>query len=265
MRPPARRIWLIVRANGFTLIELLVVISILAMLIALLLPAMQRAQKQARAVVCQSKLRQWGLVFKTYTDDYEGRFFDNTPRYEYFRIIKPYRRGYPDLTACPMAPRFNPGPDDRGGWGGTFSMWERDYGWPDYEVAHMSYGLNRWVQSPVLPTLRQNYWGICDIAGAADIPLFFDSVWVEEYRMLDSVEGPPAREALAPESPVCCIDRHAGGVHMLFLDWSVRKIGIKEPWTLKWHRQYDTRGPWTKAGGVQPDDWPGWMRNFRDY
>jgi hypothetical protein len=49
------------------------------------------------------------------------------------------------------------------------------------------------------------------------------------------------------------------------MDWSVRKVGLKELWTLKWHRNFDTSGPWTKAGGVKPDDWPKWMRNFRDY
>jgi hypothetical protein len=54
-------------------------------------------------------------------------------------------------------------------------------------------------------------------------------------------------------------------VNGLFLDWSVRKVGLKELWTLKWNRQYDTTNVWTKAGGVQPDDWPEWMRNFKDY
>ncbi len=62
-----------------------------------------------------------------------------------------------------------------------------------------------------------------------------------------------------------CIDRHNGGINMLLMDWSVRKVGLKELWTLKWHRQFDTAGPWTKAGGVEPEDWPEWMRKFRDY
>jgi prepilin-type processing-associated H-X9-DG protein len=64
---------------------------------------------------------------------------------------------------------------------------------------------------------------------------------------------------------VLCINRHHGGVNYLFLDWSVRKVGLKELWTLKWYKDFDTRGPWTKAGGVQPEDWPPWMRRFKDY
>jgi len=49
------------------------------------------------------------------------------------------------------------------------------------------------------------------------------------------------------------------------MDWSVRKVGPKELWTLKWHRKFDTANDWTIAGGVKPEDWPEWMRNFKDY
>ena len=44
-----------------------------------------------------------------------------------------------------------------------------------------------------------------------------------------------------------------------------RKLGLKELWTLKWHRQFDVSGPWTRAGGVQLEDWPEWMGSFKDY
>jgi len=59
--------------------------------------------------------------------------------------------------------------------------------------------------------------------------------------------------------------RDDGGINFVFLDWSVRKVGLKELWTLKWDREFDTAGPWTKAGGVRPGDWPEWMRRFKDY
>ncbi len=61
------------------------------------------------------------------------------------------------------------------------------------------------------------------------------------------------------------INRHNGFVNHLCLDWSVRKAGIKELWTFKWHRQYNINGFWTVAGGAQASDWPAWMRNFKEY
>ena len=62
-----------------------------------------------------------------------------------------------------------------------------------------------------------------------------------------------------------CLNRHNAAVNSAFLDWSVRKVDLKELWTLKWHKNYDTHGPWTIAGGVTPDDWPEWMKGMRDY
>ena len=59
--------------SGFTLIELLVVISVIALLLALLLPALQRARNQARKVVCQSNLHQFGSVLAMYSEGNEGR------------------------------------------------------------------------------------------------------------------------------------------------------------------------------------------------
>ena len=49
------------------------------------------------------------------------------------------------------------------------------------------------------------------------------------------------------------------------MDWSIRKVGLKELWTLKWRQEFDTAEPWTKAGGVKPEDWPEWMSGFKDY
>ncbi|MBN1437238.1 MAG: prepilin-type N-terminal cleavage/methylation domain-containing protein [Sedimentisphaerales bacterium] len=60
------------RREGFTLIELLVVVSIIALLISILLPALSKARDQAKAVACRSNFKQLGLVFAYYAEDYNG-------------------------------------------------------------------------------------------------------------------------------------------------------------------------------------------------
>jgi prepilin-type N-terminal cleavage/methylation domain-containing protein len=60
--------------EGFTLIELLVVIAIIALLLAILMPALQRVKEQAREMTCRANLRQYGVAQAMYLDDSDDRY-----------------------------------------------------------------------------------------------------------------------------------------------------------------------------------------------
>ena len=64
------------RFSAFTLIELLVVIAIIAVLAAILFPVFSAARESARATACLSNLRQIGMAFGMYTQDWDNRLPD---------------------------------------------------------------------------------------------------------------------------------------------------------------------------------------------
>jgi prepilin-type processing-associated H-X9-DG protein len=103
------------------------------------------------------------------------------------------------------------------------------------------------------------------------IPVIGDGTWHDAWPRHTDTPSPSmdafgiGDQGTSGEMNHFCIDRHNGFCNLLFMDWSVRNAGLKELWTLKWHRAFDTMGPWTRAGGVLPSDWPRWLQRYKDY
>jgi len=267
------------KEKGFTLIELLVVIAIIALLMSILMPALQRVKKQANTISCRANLRQWNLYFSMYTEDHGGKFqagVGSGHTYHWMNALRSYYKNDHNIRCCPTAkkPLIDENRNQAPEWN-VFSAWGRFWG-TGYDPAgeYGSYGINGWVENPP-PSYKTVYedfetannWRTPGVKGAGYVPLFMDALRFNVFPR--HTDTPPPIQDMAWASMEhmrrICIDRHDGGINMAFLDWSVRKAGLKELWTFKWHRAYNQAGAWTTAGGVQSSDWPPWMNHCKDY
>jgi prepilin-type N-terminal cleavage/methylation domain-containing protein len=272
-----------VRKRGFTLIELLVVIAIIALLMAILMPALQRVKKQAKSVICQANLKQWGTVFALYTDDNNSQFPERKSGSDaYGRWMDSLCDLYittEDIRCCPTATKLaNPtGDPGMSIWGSTFVAWGNLYAVAGRTAGYYgSYGINGYLYAPVGDAVygkpANRFWKSTNANGASNIPMFLDCWawcgWIDETDTPPEFDG-HTRLGDTDSINRFCLNRHEGAVNGSFLDYSVRKIGLKELWTFKWSRVYNRANVWTRAGGVRPEDWSyygdGWMAKFKDY
>ncbi len=277
--------------RGFTLIELLVVIAIIAVLMAILMPALRGVQKQAKGITCQAHLKQWGIMFALYADDHNGSFnpgWDVTTGGEHMLwpvVMRPYYLDNEKMLVCPMATKLI----SRNGFG-PLASWERDFSLGNgfSKLITSSYCINSWTNNMKedrgvrkMPwfwkTVNNNTACLPDgtSTGRAvnrnNIPVFLDGTWNDAWPR--DMDAPPTvnggfetgDQGQSDEMNHFCITRHDAYINGLFMDWTVRKVGLKELWTLKWHRSFNTANIFTKAGGAVPEDWPLWMRGFRDF
>lgn len=277
------KVFRLYREDAFTLIELLVVIAIIALLMSILLPALSRVKERARTVGCLANLKQWNLVTKIYTDDHDGQFWSGANNSGYFwpwqledrllnwKINKTW--------FCPTAKK--PIIDEDGNEVQTLNIYNA---WGIYRSSQGgrtpppsgvsgSYSINGYCLTFPLngkfeggvPTTEG--WRTPDVSGGANIPLFMDALRFDIWPLPTNA---PAQNEYATwkggnNMGRCCINRHADFIGCSFLDSSARKVGLKELYTLKWHRKFDIAGPYTLAGGVTADMWPEWIRHMKDY
>jgi prepilin-type N-terminal cleavage/methylation domain-containing protein len=270
------------KQKGFTLIELLVVIAIIAILMAILMPALRRVKEQGKMISCLGTLKQWNLIAAMYTEANDGKFWDSqpgTPGYWFPRYmdedLKSWRTN--KLWFCPSATK--PITDENGITVPTmniFNAWGIFTGdrLGRYGIAG-SFGINGYCLIPAGPGAATTYeggvsvengWKTAGGRNAAQVPWWIEALRFDLWPLPTHAPADNEFEAWSGNNMArCAINRHQGFLNAAFMDWSARKVGLKELWTLKWHKQFDTAGPYTKAGGMQASSWPEWMRRFKDY
>lgn len=245
------------KTGGFTLIEVLVVISIIALLVSVLIPTLAIARKNAKDVACKGRLRQWAIAFELYYRQNNGKPYSGshyTDCEELMQLIGDKR-----MCFCPSASR-----KENFGPGETYAVTIE---------CDSSYGLNLWhgCDGGDRAAFPEYLWLTNRVKNPHTIPLFMDCFYdigdecdptVFHTDNPPQYEGQPAWGGLN-EMVRVCINRHNYGINCLFLDYSVRRVGLKELWELKWHRKWFHN----KSGQYDPYPpvWPNWMKNFRAY
>jgi prepilin-type processing-associated H-X9-DG protein len=206
----------------------------------------------------------WNVVLRPYL----GMEPDPLPNLSESHAKETRRAKGRDIYFCPTA-----GPEKRDklplghpnrAWG-----WRRDYVTPPpaTELYLGSYGANSWAfQMPPGIDQRGNLkrelmWQKVNVEHASQVPLLADCVWRQvrsEASDSPRVVAPTEYARRHGDMGAFTINRHQGAINVVFMDSSVRKVGLKEIYYLNWHKEFLSQ----RRGRFSNLRWPRWMQDL---
>ena len=291
------------RKKAFTLIELLVVISIIALLLSILMPALNAAKKQAQDVIDKANQKAQGQIAMTYAVDYKDKLFPDWFSNTYYMNVLGQNQSDalancmwqyctesywqdPKILFCPSATKIagingrtpdireSGTPEDQVHWGHTAFAWRTPWARPlkaTKKVCASSYGVNDFVATPYRadPALQASvnkiFWGSMRQKNADRIPFIFDCAW---YSIMPNSDAKPS----PLEYDKNHTDGAGGGMDPALLP---RHRGAINMTTLDLSvRRTSLKSLWTYKWHKQFDTnniwtrsgalWPEWMKKLKD-